>query len=535
MLPQSIVRSGKTQQFPHPESANFPLAPLCAASLCLLSRPIVYSGFRGIVHSIRTIIRHFITGRVCAHCSNEAMQYNRVILPLAVAMQVLLASAALGEDYGSNAPRLGGHTLHWGGGSATAAPTPRLTAARKPIAPMPRSADLPVPSERRRGMELAEFEEIARRYNPTLAQAAARIQAARAEWVQAGLYPNPHVGYEAHEMNDEGQAGQQGAAFGQEFVTAGKLRRNRDVAAHALQQAEYAWAAQNGRVLNDVRQAFYEVLVAQRTVELTGRLVGVGQEGVRAAEELFRAQEVSRVDVLQARIEADSAHILAEKARNRRRAAWRNLAVVVGVADMQPVPLSGEIQNGLARLTWEESLGRVLGNSPVLAETRAGVARAEARVERELAERIPNLDLQAGVLYDNATRDTIAEVAVGVALPLFNRNQGNIRKAQMELVTARGEVRRVALELQQRLAMVFERYENARWQAEKYAREILPNAQTSLELVTVGYRQGEFGYVTLLTAQRTFFRVNLAYVETLRELRLATVSIEGDLLDDSLQ
>ncbi len=392
-----------------------------------------------------------------------------------------------------------------------------------------------MPFERRRGMDLSEFEEIARRCNPTLAQAAARVQAARAEWVQAGLYPNPHVGYEANEMNDEGQAGQQGAAFGQEFVTAGKLQRNRDVAAHAIRQAEYSWAAQNGRVLNDVRQAFYEVLVAQRTVELTKRLVGVGQEGVRAAEELFRAQEVSRVDVLQARIEADTAHILAEKARNRRRAAWRNLTVVIGMADMQPVPLLGEIQDGLARLTWEESLGRVLGNSPVLAETRAGVARAEARVERELAERIPNLDLQAGVLYDNATRDTIAEVAVGVALPLFNRNQGNIRKAQMELAAARGEVRRAALELQQQLATVFERYENARWQVEKYAREILPNAQTSLELVTAGYRQGEFGYVTLLTAQRTFFRVNLAYVETLRELRLAAVSIKGDLLSGSLQ
>ena len=479
------------------------------------------------------------------------MQYYQVILPLTVAMQVLLAGVALGEDSGSNAPQLDRYPLRWGEDNATAfpiprlttaptprltaIPTPRLTAASAPTAPMPRPADSPVPLERRQGMDLSEFEELARRCNPTLAQAAARVQAARAEWVQVGLYPNPYIGYESHEMNDMGQAGQQGGVVAQEFVTAGKLRRNRDVAAHALRQVEYSWAAQQGRVLNDVRHAFYEVMVAQRTVELTERLVGVGQEGERAAEQLFRAQEVSRVDVLQARIEADTAHILAEKARNRHRAAWRNLAVVVGMADMQPVPLLGEIQDGLARLTWKESLGRVLGNSPVLAETRAGVARAEARVQRELAERIPNLDLQAGVLYDNATRDTIAEVGVGIKLPLFNRNQGNIRKAQMELATARGEVRRAALELQQRLATVFERYENARWEVEKYAHDILPNAQTSLKLVTAGYRQGEFGYVTLLTAQRTFFQVNLAYVETLRELRLAAVSIEGNLLRDSLQ
>ena len=120
-------------------------------------------------------------------------------------------------------------------------------------------------------------------------------------------------------------------------------------------------------------------------------------------------------------------------------------------------------------------------------------------------------------------------------LPVFNRNQGNIRRAEAELITARGEIRRVSLELQQQLAAAFEQYQNARYQVEKYAQEILPNAQTSLNLVTAGYRQGEFNYVTLLMAQRTFFQVNLAYVEAVRDLRWASVAIEGNLLEGSLR
>jgi outer membrane protein, heavy metal efflux system len=166
---------------------------------------------------------------------------------------------------------------------------------------------------------------------------------------------------------------------------------------------------------------------------------------------------------------------------------------------------------------------------------QSSVAKAEATLGRQCAERVPNIDVQAGLQYDNATQDTIAGVQVGLPMPIFNRNQGNIRRAQAEVAVARGEVRRVALELQQRLAAAFEQYENARCQVEKYASEILPNAQTSLELVTAGYRQGEFNYVTLLTAQRTFFQVNLAYVEAIRDLRSATVAIEGNLLSDSLQ
>ncbi len=415
--------------------------------------------------------------------------------------------------------RLGARYLHWTGEASRPVP--------QPVVPEPAPAQ-PV-------ITLHDLERIAECNNPTLAQAAARIEAARAEWLQVGLKPNPRVGYVATEIGDEGQAGQQGAFVGQELITAQKLQRNRDIASQAIQQAEHAWCAQRQRVINDVRRAYYEVLVAQRTAELSDRLVQIGQEGVRAAEQLLKAQEVSRVDLLQARIEADTARITAEKARNRFLAAWRNLAVIAGVPDMPPASLTGDLQDNLARLSWEEAVQKLVCENPVLAEARAGVARAEATLARECAARVPNVDLEASLQYDNATRDTIAGVQVGVPLPMFNRNQGNIRRAEAELAVARNEVQRVSLELQQRLAGSFEQYMNACTQVEKYANQILPNAQASLDLVVAGYRQGEFSYLTLLTAQRTFFQVNLSYLDALRDLRTASIEIEGNLLRDSLQ
>ena len=66
------------------------------------------------------------------------------------------------------------------------------------------------------------------------------------------------------------------------------------------------------------------------------------------------------------------------------------------------------------------------------------MARAEAVLSRECAARVPNVDVQAGVQYDNATRDTIAGVQAGVPLPVFNRNQGNIRQAEAELAVGPG-------------------------------------------------------------------------------------------------
>ncbi len=454
-----------------------------------------------------------------------------IAFAIGLALLGLSAGAACGQGGPSlDSLRLGSRYLRWAPGNegTTSAAAPSATTVPAPI-------PLPTPVPQIPGMSLSQWEAMAERFNPTLAQAAAQVEAARGEAVQAGLYPNPRAGYLASEIGDERRAGQQGAFVGQEFVTNDKLKLSRQVAEQVIAQAQCAWMVQRTRVITDVRRAFYDVLVAQRTVELTDQLVRIGQEGVRAADALRNIKEASRFDGLQARIEADSAQITAVKARNRYIAAWKKLAVVAGVPDMPPAPLLGELQEGLARLAWETELCRILHESPAIAEARSGVARAEATLRRQYAERVPNLDVQLAVQYDNATRDTIAGVQAGVPWPVFNRNQGNIRRAEAEMAAARAEVGRVELELRDRLTAAFEQYENARCQVEKYAAQILPNAQTSLDLVTAGYRQGHFDYVTLLTAQRTFFQVNLAYIEAVRDLRAAAVAIEGNLLSDSLE
>ena len=424
-------------------------------------------------------------------------------------------------------------------------PAPASNDARRDLAPESVSPPLgrpvenspPAPADRPTvsSMTLAELEEMALQGNPTLAQAAARVEAARGRYVQVGLYPNPVAGYIGAEMGNEGGAGQQGGFLSQELVTAKKLQLNRSVASQEVQQAEHAWESQRQRVLTDVRRSFSDVLFAQRTVELTEQLVRIGEEGVKSAEALMKAKEVARNDVLQACIEADTARVILERARNRYIAAWRNMASVMGAADMEPRTLAGDIQDGLPQLDWDDTFGRLLAESPQLASAQAGVARAQAALSRECAGRVPNVDLQAAVQYDNATRDTFASVQMGVPVPIYNRNQGNIRRAQAELLAAHNEVQRVELALRQRFAAVFEQYTNARYQVEKYTRDILPNAQASLNLTNAGYQQGEYSYLFLLTAQRTFFQTNLSYLDSLRELRAAATIIEGNLLSDSLQ
>ena len=381
---------------------------------------------------------------------------------------------------------------------------------------------------------IADLEAIALANNPTIAQASHRVAALQGKYLQVGLRPNPIIGYQGEEMGDEGTAGQQGMFIGQRFVTAGKLGSNRAVVSHEIEQARQELEIQRLRVITAVRDRGYEAIVAQRSVALNEQLVAIGEEGVKAADELRRAMEVSQVDVLQARVEANSAKLALNNARNGYKAAWQRLAVVMGVPEMEPKSLADDLSETVPELYWDDTVGRLLADSPELARAWSGVERAKCALARAQAGRTPDVDVEAAVRYNNASESTTATIGIAVPLQIFDRNQGNIGRAHAELAAAKREVRRVELVLQDRLAEVFRQYSNARQQTEQYKTEILPDATSSLDLTRKGYQQGEFGYLELLTAQRTYFRVNLAYLESLRQLWVSAVRIEGLLLTGGL-
>ena len=385
-------------------------------------------------------------------------------------------------------------------------------------------------------LSLASLEDMALSANPAVMRAAALVAAAEGNWVQVGLLPNPSVGYLGQQIGSGGLAEQHGIGVSQEWIRGGKLRLNRQVADQELQRAQQRLAVQQQRVLTDVRIAFYQVLLAQRQIDLTNNLVTISRQGASAVEALLRAKEASRADILQAQLEVENANVLARNAQNRHTAAWRQLSAVVGNPLLPVQPLAGDAFAAPQEIDFDETLSHLQSTSPEIAAAMTDVSRARAVLDRAHAEPIPNVTLEGMVnVIDNGIGGKPdGEIGVSFPLPLFNRNQGAILQAQQEVIAAERALQRVELNLQTRLAPTFERYANARNQVQRYREAILPAAQETLDLTLRKNEAGETNFLALLTAQRTYSQTNLNYLESLRELRIAEVEIEGLLLLDSL-
>jgi cobalt-zinc-cadmium efflux system outer membrane protein len=385
------------------------------------------------------------------------------------------------------------------------------------------------------GLTIDQLEALALQHNPTLEQARAETWKTHGRYVQAGLYPNPEIGYVASEVGNDGYGGQQGTYIQQEFVFGGKLGLSQNVASAEREAADHALLLQELRVRNNVRLEYYSILVANRNLDLAKQLYSVAGNAAKLAKIRSEQGEASKLDELQARGEQQRAAVAVAQAGNAVDGAWRRLQAVIASPLLTQQPLAGNIEeHQLPEVTFDELLARMQSTSPQIRLAEARINRAQAAVERAEVEPIPNLTIQNTIQYDASTKFTVVGIQATLPVPVFDRNQGNITEAENEWIRASREVDRLRLGQQRALATRWQQFANARIQVEQYRSEVLPTVSETLKLTRAAYEAGEADYLRLLTAQRSYTETYRDYVAALGAAWQEAVQLNGLLLTDGL-
>ncbi len=190
---------------------------------------------------------------------------------------------------------------------------------------------------------------------------------------------------------------------------------------------------------------------------------------------------------------------------------------------------------------YDQALATTLRESPQLKLAQQNVERAEASLSQAKKAVIPNLELSANLSQDNEPLDSphkavglVGGVQLGVQLPIFNRNQGNIAAAKDEIESARQELARRRLEITRDLASLFREYDSARIMAKQYKTEMLPRAEQAYQLYLKNYQNMAAAYPLALTSQRTLFQLEADYVQALSTAWQSSLSIQAFGLTDGL-
>ena len=399
-------------------------------------------------------------------------------------------------------------------------------AAPGQMPPAPPVVGEPVPVREVPTATLDELERMAMSISPNIREAAARITAARGRAVQVGLYPNPTVNTASPQMN--GSESQYNGFLTQEFVTMGKLRLNRAAAMREVQQAELHFTRVRFDLLTAVRSGFYSTLVGQQRVQVLTELVEIANTSLVTAERLKRGGEASDLDVLFFRIERDRASMGLVNAQALLAAARRQLSAAMGIPEMEVPRVAAQVDAPLPDFQYLALRQGVVTVNALAQIAQVEVAKNRILLQRAVVEPYPNILAMGGYQYQvNFPPLSQGIFQFTMSVPLFNRNQGNIRAARAEIGAASAQVARVQNELSGQVALTLGNFLVAQQQVTYYERDILPRAAEILRISKQAYALGHFDFLRLLQSQRTLLESRVAYVNAQENRWMSAAELAG--------
>lgn len=387
----------------------------------------------------------------------------------------------------------------------------------------------------RHPMSLDDFLKLGDANNPTLKQANELVQRTQQQARQAALYPNPSVGYQGEQIRGGSYGGgEQGGFVQQTIILGGKLGARRDIYQQQQKSDEIGVTEQIYRVHSDIEQAFYDALTAQESVRLRRQLLGVALDAVETVHQLANVGQADEPDILQTEVEAEQAKVEYAKAQRNYLQTFQVLAAISGKPGLPVCPLHGDLE-ATPDLNAEQLVETIVADSPAVQRAKQEVTVAEARLKDANREIVPDLQLCAGEQYNgeqisaNPVKPVGAQsfASAGINIPLWNRNQGNIGAAKVDVERARQDVLREQLALRQQTAPLAQAFESARFEASRYKTELLPRASKAYQLYLQKYWQMAQAYPQVLVSQRTYFELQNSYLMALREVWRNAVALQN--------
>jgi cobalt-zinc-cadmium efflux system outer membrane protein len=169
----------------------------------------------------------------------------------------------------------------------------------------------------------------------------------------------------------------------------------------------------------------------------------------------------------------------------------------------------------------------VLNRHSSIHEVQTTIRQKRAALALAESQAIPNFDVRLRPAYDFPEQSAMLFVESGMALPIHNRNQGNILEARAELCRSQAQARSAELRLAEQATVAFHRFETARQQVGLFENEILPQAHQSFQQSQALFEVRGERFFDVLDAQRTLAQAKLEHVAALNELWQAISDISG--------
>jgi len=353
--------------------------------------------------------------------------------------------------------------------------------------------------------------------SPRVRSRADRVAAREGALRQAGAIANPTVGGTTGNLT-------QMLSVGQAIEYPAKRRVRVRRAGAELEAARWRLAQAEHEVAGEALTSLYRVMDADREAELFEKNLSVAGQLLAAAQERFDEGFGSRLDVIKGRVEVARARRLllnAKKARATRRGA---LKLALGMAPTDTLVLADALD--IALFPGPVNLDSLLEKArehPRMRIQRYQVRGSRLGVQAARLATRPDFDVDlAGGVDDGESR---VELDLRLPLPLWDRKAGRRSEAAALNRSAAFDSANVWLEVHRRVAASFYEYRGARQTTRLFPQSLLDEAGAAVDMAQQAFQSGQYRFLDLIDARRTYLETAQELLEAQTSLRLAEVEV----------
>lgn len=272
---------------------------------------------------------------------------------------------------------------------------------------------------------------------------------AKADIITARLFDNPEFEAETQLYNSETKRffetsktqGQYSASISQLIKLAGKRNKNIQLATAGAKLTEYQYFDLMRTLRYNLRSNFYKTYYAQQSAKVYEEQINSLKKLLSASEEQLKAGNIAMKDMIRIKSLLYSLQTEYNNLENDIEDMATDLKLMTNVkpdANLQLVMDPAEEQNyQLNKSVYVNLLDSARNNRADLKMSQAGITYAEKNLTLQKAMAVP--DVQFSLLYDlqGSYPNNYVGLGMHIPLPLFNRNQGEIKKAKVAIDAGR--------------------------------------------------------------------------------------------------
>jgi outer membrane protein, heavy metal efflux system len=366
--------------------------------------------------------------------------------------------------------------------------------------------------------------DLALTHNHSLQATRTLILQNQAQEITANLRPNPTLGadsqfvpifnpqYFSAENLDQIQQFDIGIGY---LFERGHKRPRRLQAARDQTEVTRAQVADAERTLAfNVGQQFVSVLLAESTLQFSLQDLKSFQQTVDISEAQLKAGYIGEGDYLKIKLQLLQFQTDVSSARLARVQALVGLRELLGY---NAVPADYDVIGDLAyqalKANLEDLQMKAVDMRPDLRAAKFGITAAQSQIR--LAEANAKVDVNGTFDYTHVSGENTASMFVNFALPVFNRNQGEIARTGYALTQAQEQQQSASDAVLSDVANAYEAIRSNEEVVQLYTSGYLKQAQDSRDISEYAYKRGAASLLDFLDAERSYRSVQLAYRQAL--------------------